>query len=331
MTSNTILPNSRVPPPPATAKSSSGADTAAPAVAAAASAAAEQPQLKNNAPAKVAGDAPVGASSSGSGGIAGALPRSLDPCKARSPLLHCHAATTKVLALSLYGSDPRYLAGAVRNAEIARDLLPDWTLHVYVAARGAGDPSLQVPQATLDALRANGAVLVALDAKTVAAAGYGMMWRFLAADELPRAARFAVRDADTRLLLRDRYALDDWEASGRAFHVVRDHPAHSEHAVPGERMHERERERGGRVGDQFCRCLLAVCCGLRLLAGSDCAPFALQTTTPTLSSPSQAASGARRAAPACRRCCPRCPPPPPPAARAPTTTTRRCSRRSCGR
>jgi hypothetical protein len=38
-----------------------------------------------------------------------------------------------------------------------------------------------------------------------------------------------------RLLLRDRYALDEWEASGLPYHVFRDHPAHTTYSISGGR------------------------------------------------------------------------------------------------
>ena len=53
----------------------------------------------------------------------------------------------------------------------------------------------------------------------------GMFWRFLVADD-PSVDRFIVRDSDSRLNVRDAYAVVDWIRSGRAVHSVRDHPNH---------------------------------------------------------------------------------------------------------
>ena len=50
----------------------------------------------------------------------------------------------RVVAISLYGSDPRYTQGAILNSEIAAQLLPDWQLWVYVPGPGQGAPALQV-------------------------------------------------------------------------------------------------------------------------------------------------------------------------------------------
>lgn len=50
-----------------------------------------------------------------------------------------------------------------------------------------------------------------------------MFWRFLVYDD-PSVARFVVRDADSRLNLREAAAVAQWVASGTAFHSMRDHP-----------------------------------------------------------------------------------------------------------
>jgi hypothetical protein len=54
----------------------------------------------------------------------------------------------------------------------------------------------------------------------------GYFWRFLVADDrgFPH---WLVRDADSRLNIRERLAVDEWLRSGRAFHVIRDHPHHN--------------------------------------------------------------------------------------------------------
>jgi hypothetical protein len=38
--------------------------------------------------------------------------------------------------------------------------------------------------------------------------------------------RYIVRDADSRLSLREKFALDEWIASGKGVHSIRDHPHH---------------------------------------------------------------------------------------------------------
>jgi len=60
----------------------------------------------------------------------------------------------------------------------------------------------------------------------------GMLWRFLAAaDETVDVAVF--RDCDSRLSERERAAVDDWLASDRDVHVMRDHPWHNTEIMGG--------------------------------------------------------------------------------------------------
>jgi hypothetical protein len=61
-----------------------------------------------------------------------------------------------------------------------------------------------------------------------------MNWRFLVADD-PTVAAFVIRDADSRVSLRDRWAIEEWLASPGSppFHVVRDHPSHANYPLMG--------------------------------------------------------------------------------------------------
>jgi len=59
-----------------------------------------------------------------------------------------------------------------------------------------------------------------------------MFWRFFAAAD-DSVDRFISRDVDSRLMQRDYVAVTEWEQSGLAFHVLRDHPSHSRYAMSG--------------------------------------------------------------------------------------------------
>ena len=52
------------------------------------------------------------------------------------------------------------------------------------------------------------------------------IWRFLVLGD-PTVFRFIVRDLDARLLPRERAAVDEWVASKKPFHAMRDHTAHT--------------------------------------------------------------------------------------------------------
>jgi hypothetical protein len=54
----------------------------------------------------------------------------------------------------------------------------------------------------------------------------GLFWRFLVADD-PEVDRYLVRDADSIVNVQERLAIDEWVASGRHFHVMRDFWPHT--------------------------------------------------------------------------------------------------------
>lgn len=53
----------------------------------------------------------------------------------------------------------------------------------------------------------------------------GMFWRFQAASD-PACEAMISRDCDSRLGLREKAAVDEWLASDRRWHIMRDHPWH---------------------------------------------------------------------------------------------------------
>lgn len=125
-----------------------------------------------------------------------------------------------VLAFSLYGSDPRYLDGAIANAQLVDTVYPGWTMRVY------HDDT--VPTGILRELVTLGVELRNMTGSPV----QKMSWRFTPASD-PSVSRFCSRDIDARLLRRDKVAVSAWLASGKRWHVMRDHPKHTTHAMSG--------------------------------------------------------------------------------------------------
>lgn len=133
------------------------------------------------------------------------------------------AAPKRVITYSLYGRTPKYVQGAVANAQLIGRVFPGWTARFYI-------DMASVPPPVVEALRAAGAELVPID---MAAHGdQSMFWRFWAAAD-PTVERFISRDVDSRLMPRDALAVREWIASGADFHVVRDHPSHSLYPMSG--------------------------------------------------------------------------------------------------
>ena len=134
--------------------------------------------------------------------------------------------------MSLWGSDPKYTFGAVRNAQLAPVYFPGWTLRVYVEeTRENRPPRYQpTPKRIISKLVSLGAEVVYVNTDEVPTAP--MLWRFLVADDMSLEC-FIVRDADARLQDRDAAAVSDWLRSNKPFHCVRDHPSHSAYSLSG--------------------------------------------------------------------------------------------------
>jgi hypothetical protein len=126
--------------------------------------------------------------------------------------------TKKIISFSLWGDNPKYTIGAIRNAELAKDIYPGWQCHFYVG----GGVSPEIIKGLLDR-----------DALVIAKVGggwNGTFWRFESADSDDI---FISRDTDSRLGSRERAAVDEWLAGDRDFHIMRDHPYHNTEILAG--------------------------------------------------------------------------------------------------
>lgn len=131
----------------------------------------------------------------------------------------------KVIAFSVWGGEPRYSHGMVRNAELAPEVYPGWECRVYYPALDRFGPAEEF--ARLE--RMSHVRMVPVEAPPDWRASF---WRFAAAAD-PQVEVMISRDADSRLNERERAAVDEWLASGRAFHIMRDHPFHSDAMLAG--------------------------------------------------------------------------------------------------
>lgn len=127
-----------------------------------------------------------------------------------------------IVAFSLYGANPRYTEGAVLNARAVRFLYLGWFARFYI------DDT--VPQAVVNTLIAERAEVLKVGG--LASDPAGPLWRFLVADDAG-VDRYLLRDADSVVTLREAVAVQEWLVSGRHFHVMRDHPNHSELVLAG--------------------------------------------------------------------------------------------------
>lgn len=127
-----------------------------------------------------------------------------------------------VCAFTLWGHNPRYLRGALQNILVGRELFPDWTLRFYV--------DTTVPSAFLQLISTEGAQVVRMpDGQSLR---QHLCWRFLVAND-PAVGRFLVRDCDSVFSAREKLAVEEWVASDRWFHVIRDYCSHTDLILAG--------------------------------------------------------------------------------------------------
>jgi len=119
----------------------------------------------------------------------------------------------KYLSFSLWGSEPIYNIGTIKNAELSKFIYPEWKMVVYY--------DNTVPLETIDILNKMNVLTIDMTDKNL----YGMFWRFFAV-ELENFEYAIFRDSDSRISLRERLAVDEWISSKKILHVMRDHPAH---------------------------------------------------------------------------------------------------------
>jgi len=119
----------------------------------------------------------------------------------------------KYLSFSLWGDKPIYNVGIIKNAELWKTIYPDWQMVVFY--------DNTVPKEFIEKLNSMDVICQDMTDKGI----YGMFWRFFAV-ELPNSEYSIFRDADSRLSVREKLAVDEWIDSGKTLHVMRDHPYH---------------------------------------------------------------------------------------------------------
>ena len=129
----------------------------------------------------------------------------------------------KILSFCLWGNNPTYNIGAIKNAELAKIYYPDFECWFYIH-------SDSVPQTTIESLKQLDNTKIILKSGDINLCK-PMCWRFEAIDD-PEVEVMMSRDTDTRILMREKLAVDEWLNSGKLFHIMRDHPHHYNKLFP---------------------------------------------------------------------------------------------------
>jgi hypothetical protein len=128
----------------------------------------------------------------------------------------------KIISFCLWGDNPKYTIGAIKNAILTNDIYKGWISRFYCGQN--------VPLNVIDRLKTieNCEVIVMDEIGDWS----GMFWRFLPASEKDVEVMLS-RDCDSRLNRREKSAVDEWMSSNKSFHIMRDHPWHGTEILGG--------------------------------------------------------------------------------------------------
>ncbi len=126
-------------------------------------------------------------------------------------------AHRNIISFSLWGDNPDYLEGAILNATVAPVIYPGWKCRFYC--------DTSVANHVIEKLKSLGSEVRVLDKNTLPF--FGLFWRFFVADD-PNVDRYIIRDCDCTVNCQERIAVDEWIASNKHFHVMRDYASHTE-------------------------------------------------------------------------------------------------------
>jgi hypothetical protein len=124
----------------------------------------------------------------------------------------------KIISFSLWGDNPKYCVGAIRNAQLAQIHFPEWECRFYCGR--------DVPGIYISALNAFDNTSVRIRSKDDFT--FGAFWRFEAME--PETIVIS-RDCDSRLSARERQIVDEWIVSDSRLSVIRDHINHYEFPI----------------------------------------------------------------------------------------------------
>jgi hypothetical protein len=130
----------------------------------------------------------------------------------------------KVISFCLWGTIGKYNIGAIKNADLAKKFYPDFECWFYIQESS-------VPKNIIEELERRDNVKIIYregDVNTCKP----MMWRFEPVLD-PNVELMMSRDTDTRILLREKLAVDQWINSNKIFHIMRDHPYHCNNILGG--------------------------------------------------------------------------------------------------
>lgn len=126
-----------------------------------------------------------------------------------------------LFSFSVYGSAPKYIAGAIQNAIDVHRLGSPYGSVFYCGS--------SIPDSVLAKLEKAGG-LIRKESETWHR--NGMFWRFQAQEEFIN-SNVMFRDTDSRISIRELKATREWLDSDKELHIMRDHPFHNAKILGG--------------------------------------------------------------------------------------------------
>ena len=121
----------------------------------------------------------------------------------------------KIISFALWGNNPKYTTGAIKNANLAKEFYPGWISRFYIHREVDSSIINEIKN-----IQNTEVVIVNENADWKC-----MFWRFLPAFD-NNVDCFICRDCDSRLNDREVAAVNEWSNSDKLVHVMRDHPWH---------------------------------------------------------------------------------------------------------
>lgn len=115
----------------------------------------------------------------------------------------------KIISISVWGNNPRYIIGAKRQIELAKTYFPDWKVLIYTDDKSNFE---------------------FVDCVEIKDNSFGAFWRFFPLFESENNIVLS-RDADSRFNERESKCVEEWLNSDKNFHTFKDHPAHFEFPI----------------------------------------------------------------------------------------------------
>ncbi len=131
-----------------------------------------------------------------------------------------------VVSFCLWGTNPHYLNGAESALESVHTLYPDWESWIYIAEDVPNESIARLTEKASRVIRmTRGHGRKLRNSATTQFQFEPAFWRFLPASD-PSVSKLLVRDSDSPVTPREVAAVNEWLASGKGFHIMRDHPKH---------------------------------------------------------------------------------------------------------